>query len=104
MRRPAFALGRRISTAEFLGIAGLVFAGLAILWTLVTEGGLIRALFLPSPLQVLARLGELWDSGQLMTDMGVSIYRITFGFIVSTVVAMPIGILIGSYRRRRSRR
>ena len=99
VRRPAFALGRRISTAEFLGIAGLVFAGLAILWTLVTEGGLIRALFLPSPLQVLARLGELWNSGQLMTDMGVSIYRITFGFIVSTVVAMPIGILIGSYRR-----
>ncbi|MFT3670549.1 ABC transporter permease [Aestuariivirga sp.] len=99
VRRPAFALGRRISTAEFLGIAGLVFAGLAILWTLVTEGGLIRALFLPSPLQVLARLGELWNSGQLMTDMGVSIYRITFGFIVSTIVAMPIGILIGSYRR-----
>ncbi len=99
VRRPAFALGRRISTAEFLGIAGLVFAGLAIVWTLATEGGLVRPLFLPSPRQVLSRLAELWASGQLMTDMGVSIYRISLGFLVSTVVALPIGILIGSYRR-----
>lgn len=98
-RRPAFRLGRRIPTAEFLGTAGLVFAGLAVLWSVATLGGFVKALFLPSPVQVAVRLGELWSSGQLMKDVGISIYRITLGFIVSTVVALPIGILIGSYRR-----
>ena len=95
-KRRRFGLGGRITTSEFLGIAALVFAVLALVWILVTAGGLVLPLFLPSPVQVLARLGELWSSGQLLADIGISIYRITFGFLVSTVVALPVGILIGS--------
>jgi NitT/TauT family transport system permease protein len=93
-----FALGGRISTAEFLGIAAAVFAVLGVVWLATTMGGLVRPLFLPSPGQVLNRLGELWASGQLMADMGISIYRISLGFMISTAVALPIGILIGCYR------
>ena len=33
-----------------------------------------------------------------MADMSISIYRITLGFLISTVIALPVGILIGSYR------
>ena len=97
--RQRFALGGRIPTAEFLRIAAAVFAVLALAWYGFTVGGFIRPLFLPSPSQVLSRLGELWASGQLFADIGISIYRITFGFFISTIVALPIGILIGSYRR-----
>lgn len=93
-----FALGGRISAAEFMGIAACVFAVLAIAWAGFTATGFIRPLFLPSPGAVLARLTELWNSGQLRADMGVSIYRISVGFLISTVVALPIGVLIGSYR------
>lgn len=99
MARRRFALGGRIATAEFLGIASLVFAILAIAWFSVTAAGLVLPLFLPSPGQVFARLGELWASGQLLADIGISSYRISYGFFVSTIVALPIGILIGSYRR-----
>jgi NitT/TauT family transport system permease protein len=94
-----FALGGRISTAEFFGIAALVFTVLGLAWFSVTAGGFVLPLFLPSPGQVLSRLGELWSSGQLFADIGISIYRITYGFFISTIVALPIGILIGSYRR-----
>jgi NitT/TauT family transport system permease protein len=97
--RRRFALGGRIAAAEFLGIATLVFAVLALAWFAVTAGGLVPRLFLPSPGQVLSRLGELWTSGQLFVDIGISIYRISFGFFISTIIALPIGILIGSYRR-----
>lgn len=93
-----FALGGRISTAEFLGIAAAVFAVLGLLWWAATAAGLIRPLFLPSPGQVLDRLGQLRASGQLLSDMGISIYRITLGFLISTLFALPIGILIGCYR------
>ncbi|WP_119388374.1 ABC transporter permease [Taklimakanibacter lacteus] len=93
-----FALGGRIRAVEFLGIAVAVFAVLGLLWFATTAAGLVRPLFLPSPGQVLSRLGELWASGQLLADMGISIYRITLGFLISTVIALPIGILIGSYR------
>jgi NitT/TauT family transport system permease protein len=93
-----FRLGERIRTTEFLGIAAAVFAVLGILWFASTWAGLVRPLFLPSPGQVVSRLSELWASGQLLADMGISIYRITLGFLISTVIALPIGILIGSYR------
>ena len=93
-----FRLGGRISTAEFLGIAATVFTVLGIVWFAATVSGMIRPLFLPSPGQVLNRLGELWGTGQLMADMGISIYRIILGFMISTLLALPIGILIGSYR------
>ncbi|TMJ38565.1 MAG: ABC transporter permease [Alphaproteobacteria bacterium] len=106
MRRPSkagnfarlFTLGGRIGAAEFLGIAAAVFAVLGLLWLASTWAGLVRPLFLPSPGQVVARLAELWGSGQLMADMSISIYRITLGFLISTVIALPVGILIGSYR------
>lgn len=82
-----------------MGIATLVFTLLALAWFAVTAGGFVLPLFLPSPGQVLSRLGELWASGQLFADIGISIYRISYGFLISTIVALPIGILIGSYRR-----
>ncbi len=75
-----------------------MFLALALVWFLATLGGFIKPLFLPSPAQVFHRLGELWASGKLLADMGISIYRITVGFLISTAVALPIGILIGSYR------
>jgi NitT/TauT family transport system permease protein len=83
---------------EFLGIAVAVFAVLGLLWLAVTAAGLVLPLFLPSPGQVISRLAELWASGQLFADLGISIYRITLGFLISTVIALPVGILIGSYR------
>lgn len=98
-KRPGFALGQRISTPEFLGIAALVFAVVGLSWFCVTATGLIGKLFLPSPGQVASRLGELWSSGDLADDVGISIYRISLGFLISTAVALPVGIIIGSYRR-----
>ncbi|MFO1034101.1 MAG: ABC transporter permease [Hyphomicrobiales bacterium] len=68
------------------------------LWFAVTATGVIRPLFLPSPGKVAGKLAELWASGQLMSDMGISIYRISVGFLISSALALPIGILIGCYR------
>ena len=98
-RAKRFALGARISAREYLAIAGTVFAGLALAWYGVTAAGLVLPLFLPSPGQVLARLGELRASGQLFADIGISVWRISLGFLISTAVALPLGILIGCYRR-----
>ena len=97
--RRSGALGSPISAAEFIGIAAAVFVGLGLVWWLVTALELIRPLFLPSPHAVLVRLGELAASGDLVQDTLVSVYRISVGFLISTVCALPIGIIIGCYPR-----
>src|SRR5215468_3395279 len=102
--RPRFAarraglLGNPISAAEFVGIAVAVFVGLGILWWFVTAQKWVTPLILPTPGQVVARLYELAASGKLVSDTLVSVYRITVGFLLATVCALPIGVLIGCYR------
>jgi len=97
-RLGVFALTRQLTAREFAGIACLVFLAIALAWWGVTAAGLVRPLFLPSPERVVARLLELAAGGQLAADASVSIYRIVVGFLISTAFAVPIGILIGSYR------
>ncbi|HUL09363.1 MAG TPA: ABC transporter permease [Candidatus Acidoferrum sp.] len=92
------AFGAPISTAEFVGVAAAVFAGLAFAWTAATALGWVAPLFLPSPMRVILRFNDLAASGKLVDDTTVSVYRITVGFLISTLFALPIGILIGCYR------
>jgi NitT/TauT family transport system permease protein len=99
LRRPArlFRLDARLSPGRFASVAAGVFAALFILWWAVTEAGLVGPLFLPSPGAVAERLGLLADNGQLWDDIGISVYRISVGFVIATVFAVPIGVLIGRY-------
>jgi NitT/TauT family transport system permease protein len=92
------AFGGRLSAVEFIGIAAAVFVGLGLVWWAVTALELIRPLFLPSPGQVASRLRELAAENKLANDVLISIYRITVGFLISTLFALPIGVLIGCYR------
>ena len=93
-----FSLTTRLGAYEFARIAALVFVGLALLWWLATALRIVPPLFLPSPAAVFARLQELWRTGKLVDDTLVSVYRITVGFLISTAFAIPIGVLIGTYR------
>jgi NitT/TauT family transport system permease protein len=34
----------------------------------------------------------------LLDDMGISVYRVVTGFLLSAVIALPLGLFIGSYR------
>lgn len=93
-----FSLTASVGSRQFITIAILVFLVLGLAWWLVTWAGWVTALFLPPPGKVMARLQELAASGKLLDDMLISIYRISLGFLISTAFALPIGILIGSYR------
>ncbi|MHB0953961.1 MAG: ABC transporter permease [Allorhizobium sp.] len=79
--------------------AGFVIPVLLLLvWWMVTYMGMVRPLFLPSPWSV---IGEGWrqvSEGILLADASVSVYRIVIGWLAATVVAVPVGILMGNYR------
>lgn len=104
-RRPRRARGRsyfrltgRVSGRAFVAIAAAVFGLIFLAWLAAAAAGWVKPLFLPSPLAVWLRLVDLASSGQLFQDAGVSIYRITVGFLIASLMALPIGVLIGSYR------
>jgi NitT/TauT family transport system permease protein len=98
-RRPEMMrIGGRISAPAFIAIAASVFLVLLGVWWLVTAEGLVQPLFLPSPQTVWHTLENQWNNGQLLSDTGVSVYRIMVGFLIASAMAIPIGVLIGTYR------
>lgn len=67
-------------------------------WSLLTYSGLIDPLFMPTPTAVLKSAYNLLQSGQLMHDVSVSVTRITWGFLLSAVISIPLGLLIGTFK------
>lgn len=82
-------------------IWGLALAGLLaplLLWWAATTFGVSNPMFLPGPDAVLKRLGHwLIDEG-LFADIGISVWRVMGGFCSSALLALPLGLYIGTYR------
>ncbi|MDO8903867.1 ABC transporter permease [Hydrogenophaga sp.] len=69
-----------------------------VLWTMLAAWGGLDPTFLPAPLQVLNKTWTWITETGLMEDMGISIYRVVAGFLLSAVIALPLGLMIGSFR------
>lgn len=73
-----------------------IFA-LLILWevSVRTHPGLI----LPGPIAVVAGIAELIRDGLLLKYIVASLFRVTWGFVLACVTAIPMGLALGWYRR-----
>ena len=69
-----------------------IVAGIGIWWLLAVLG-----FRLPTPVEVVARAGELIADGTLIGDLGASLARVLTGFLLGTLVAIPVGFLMGWY-------
>jgi len=85
---------RRINHPWILGIAGVALV--LLLWTGVSNSGLVDRLFLPTPQAVWTAAQGQWSSGMLLKDALASIQRVFLGFALSAGLALPIGIAMGS--------
>jgi NitT/TauT family transport system permease protein len=85
------------SATILLGIAVwiLFFA----LWEFAVAVGWADPTFMPPPQKVLVGLYELLAEENFIYDIGISIYRIVVSFGLACAVAVPLGILMGSFKR-----
>lgn len=68
------------------------------IWAVVTEAGLIKPIFLPSPVDVIRQLGELTMSGVIVSDVLETIGRTATGYLLGSVLGILIGLLIAQNR------
>lgn len=68
-----------------------------LMWTILSNSGLVQPLFLPSPAKVWAAGQSLWVSGDLLKDTGYSLFRVSIGFLMAAIIAIPVGVLMGSF-------
>lgn len=90
-------INQSISQSSYwkLAVFSIVFP-LAI-WFLITKYSTIEPVFLPSPGDVVAAIGNLWSKGYLIADIKISFLRVSLGFLLSVIVAIPLGISMGTF-------
>ena len=89
---------KRYINVEFL-LSMICFLLIIILWCVLTFGGIVSELFLPSPLAVARRIVELYQDGSLWANCFASTTRVVVGWFWSVVVALPCGMLMANSRK-----
>jgi NitT/TauT family transport system permease protein len=84
--------GRR---ARKLALAGAAF--FLGTWSALSYGGIVPAVILPTPGDVLKAFPRLHFEEALVRSAGWSFYRVTMGFLLSAALAIPLGILMGTF-------
>ena len=67
-------------------------------WWILSSQGWVSKVFMPGPVDVWHRTATWWTQDRLLNDTFISIYRVTVGWLLSAVIAVPLGILIGTFR------
>jgi NitT/TauT family transport system permease protein len=68
------------------------------LWWGIAASGTVEKVFMPSPAAVWARTLTWLAEDNLLGDAMISTYRVGAGWALSAVIALPIGLLIGTFR------
>jgi NitT/TauT family transport system permease protein len=80
------------------GLLALVMPALVLgVWCALSYGGLAPADFLPSPTEVLRGTLQLFLQHDLWSAILVSSRRIGIAFLLAAALALPLGVLMGSF-------
>ncbi len=88
---------REISQGLSIGISTLVTAAIFLFWCLITYGGVVDTTFCPPPHQVAKAFWTTLMDGSLLRNAWSSLVVINLGFFLSSIIAIPLGILMGSF-------
>ena len=93
-QRPAALAGlwQRHRTPLTRGLAAFVFLGV---WEWAVRAGMVDPLFLSSPSQVAVRLVQVFADGTIYPHLWATGTTAFWGFLLSCLVGVPIGVLMG---------
>jgi len=74
--------------------AAAALGGVLLLWWAVTAGGLIAPLYLPNPLDVVARMGTQLTTGVAWRYLAPTLGAALLGALIAVAVALPLGVVI----------
>ena len=87
-----------IPRSLYLILAFGSFAFFLVIWSILTYGGLVDPLFLPSPGRVYQAGWDLFAELGFATDILNSVYRVMVGFVAAALIGVPIGLIMGTFK------
>ena len=89
---------KEIPRRAYLTVSTAMGAAILVLWCVLSYGRLVRADFLPTPGQVVAAAVAGLGDGSLLVNTAVSVTEIMSGFVIASILSVPLGILMGSFK------
>jgi len=81
--------------ARGLALAGVLTFFTA--WCVLSYANIVPTVILPSPTEVLRAFPVLHFQEALVRSIGGSLYRVYMGFLLAAAVAIPLGLLMGTF-------
>jgi NitT/TauT family transport system permease protein len=95
---PVRALRAELSRRKRLTLGVACFLAVVLGWEIAVRTGLIDGTYFPPPNLIFATLWDMIAHQNFMSDVGISVYRVSVAFGLSAVMAIPLGIVMSSYR------
>lgn len=97
-RRKIFEFKKGIPNSWSVGLGILVWLLFFGLWELAVLLEWTNPILLPGPGKVLSALYTLFVENSFLNDVLVSIWRVVFSFALACAVAIPLGLLMGTFK------
>ncbi|MEZ5429555.1 MAG: ABC transporter permease [Pyrinomonadaceae bacterium] len=92
-----FELRQPLPRSKALAISFIAPILLIAVWCLLTYGGFVSEDTLPSPTEVIRGTLQLFIQYDLASSIWISSKRIGLAFLLAAAVALPLGVLMGSF-------
>jgi NitT/TauT family transport system permease protein len=93
-----FAIRKEVSPRARLALGFLSWGIILLAWTALTHWEILPPFSLPKPIGVVRAFGKLWTEYDLLGNVMKSWWRIAQAFFWCTIVAIPLGVLMASFR------
>ena len=94
----AWKIRGALNQRSYWTLAALGLAVPLVSWTVLATFGAVNRVFLPSPGDVVHRVVTWFTDDDLLSDIGISSFRVVVGWALSALIAIPLGLLIGTFR------
>lgn len=97
-RRRWFQLRQEIPPWLYKSLAAFSFVFMVSAWVWLSHQSFVNKVFVPTPERVWEALRNFGHDQNLWSDVRISIFRVTAGFVLAAVLAIPLGIWLGSFK------
>lgn len=81
-----------------LTLATVAWVIVVVVWAALTHWNIVNRFSVPTPLEVIRAFPDLWKDSELLRNVATSWWRIGQAFFWCAVIAIPLGLLMASFR------